>query len=106
MKSKQIGSGHRGTDEGAKLAGYRDLWVDDVLVNHSEFGTSGFNGLPAGFRDFVNGSYNSMGSSGYFLSSESSSSNAWNRRLWDYYSKVRRFSNYKEFGFSIRCLAD
>jgi hypothetical protein len=40
--------GGRGTDEGSKLAGNSDLWSDGGLENNSEFGTSGFNGLPAG----------------------------------------------------------
>jgi uncharacterized protein (TIGR02145 family) len=44
------GTGDRGTNEGSKLAGNSDLWNDGVLVNNSEFGTSGFNALPAGYR--------------------------------------------------------
>jgi len=100
-------TGYRGTDEGSKLAGNGDLWTDGDLVNNSEFGTSGFNVIPAGYRNFSNGFYNSMGFSGYFWSSsEYSSSTAWYRDLYYYYSSVNRGANSKQLSFSIRCLGD
>ena len=53
-------SGWRGTDEGSRLAGRADLWTNGILVNDSEFGTSGFTALPGGFRNEY-GSYSGMG---------------------------------------------
>ena len=48
-------TGWRGTDEGSKLAGKADLWNKGNLENNSEFGTSSFNGIPAGSRDSDSG---------------------------------------------------
>jgi len=99
--------GWRGTDEGSKLAGNADLWNSGNLENNSEFGTSGFNVLPAGYRNDYNGTYSSTGFSGYFWSSSGSSSNyAWYRLLNYNYSNVYRNIDYKQNGFSIRCLRD
>ena len=68
---------------------------------------SGFTALPAGYRNFNFGSYDGMGSSGYFWSSsESSSNSAWYRELSYGSSSVYRYANYKQFGFSVRCLGD
>ena len=62
-------TGYRGTDEGSKLAGNSDLWNSGNLENNSEFGTSGFNVLPAGYRHSTSGYYYYMGYSGSFWSS-------------------------------------
>ena len=98
--------GWRGTDEGSQLAGNSDLWRDDNLENNSEFGTSGFNVLPAGFRD-DNGTYSSMGNSGSpWSSSEDGSDDAWARNLYYSYPSVFRGFGNRHLGFSIRCLKD
>ncbi len=106
-ESEANDTGWRGTNEGSKLAGNSDLWGDGDLVNNSEFGTSGFNVLPAGYRYYLNGLCSSMGNFGYFWSSsEYSSLTAWNRRLNSFSSDVYRDYDNKQFGFSIRCLGD
>ena len=92
------------------LAGNSDLWNDGNLDNNSEFGTSGFNGLPAGYRKY-SGSYIGMGNYGYFWSSsESNFGSAWHRILYYNGSHVSRSgdnpNNNKQLGFSIRCLKD
>jgi len=98
--------GMRGTNEGSKLAGRADLWVDGALENDSEFGTSGFNLLPGGYRNY-NGYYYYMGLVGYFWSSTENSSNyAWNRVLYYYSSDIDRYDYDKKFGFSVRCIRD
>jgi len=97
----------RGTDEGSQLAGNSNLWNDGDLENNSEFGTSGFDALPAGYRDNSNGSYYNMGNSGAFWSSsEDGSSNAWNRKLDYDSSNVGRNYYTKQSGESVRCLGD
>jgi len=102
-------TGYRGTDEGSKLAGNSELWGDGDLVNNSEFGTSGFNGIPAGDRYDIDGSYYNMGYHGYgyfWSSSETNSTNAWTRKLYYNNSNVYRYTTNKHYGFSIRCLGD
>ena len=100
--------GWRGTDEGSKLAGNSDLWIDENLENNSEFGTSGFNVLPAGYRHNSGGAYNNMGNFGFFWSSsELNSLDAWYRGLYYFSSNVNRhYDGGKQDGFSIRCLGD
>jgi len=68
---------------------------------------SGFTGLPAGYRNGIDGSYSSMGNYGYFWSSSESSSNyAWSRTLNYYSSNVYQSNYYRHYGFSIRCMSD
>jgi len=107
-EAKEAGLSIRGTNEGSKLAGNADLWTNDDLENNSEFGTSGFNVLPAGYRHNGNGAYNNMGNFGFFWSStEDSSSYAWYRGLYYFSSNVNRhYLGGKQDGFSIRCLGD
>jgi uncharacterized protein (TIGR02145 family) len=107
-QSEADGIGYRGTNEGSKLAGRADFWNDGDLVNNAAFGTSEFEFLPGGYRINLGGNYDNMGShGGYFWSStESNSSNAWNRKL-DYNSSEIGRSNYgKSIGFSVRCIRD
>jgi len=106
-ESEANDTGDRGTDEGSQLAGNSDLWNDGELENNSEFGTSGFNGLPAGYRRNSTATYDTMGNRGYFWSSsEYSSYYAWYRMLHYNRSNVTRFNYYKQSGFSVRCLGD
>jgi uncharacterized protein (TIGR02145 family) len=68
--------------------------------------TSGFSGLPGGYRNFM-GSFIALGNLGYWWSStESLTNNAWYRFLFYNFDSVTRFSNDKKDGFSIRCLRD
>jgi len=107
---------NRGTNEASKLAGNANLWTGGMisfgdqsgyLINSPEFGTSGFNGLPAGFRNDYFGGYGGMGASASFWSSsEADSSNAWYRGLYYLDSYVDRNDTGKQTGFSIRCLGD
>ncbi len=67
---------------------------------------SGFTALPAGIHS---GSepFQMLGKHGYFWSSSESNSNiAWYRNLGYGYSGMLRFTNHKDFGFSLRCLKD
>ena len=77
------------------------------MKNDIHFGTSGFNGLPSGNRDYSNGNYNSIGIFGAFWSSTAFNNlTAWNRELEYHSAVVYRFNATKQFGFPIRCLKD
>ena len=75
--------------------------------------TSGFAGLPGGFRD-NNGYFKStrcynytIGANGYWWSSsEDDTYDAWSRNLYDYDGNVDRNVYNKRNGFSVRCLRD
>ena len=68
--------------------------------------TSGFAGLPGGNR-YSGGTFNDIGSNGYWWSStEGSTIYAWNRYLYYDYSGVFSFNGRKTTGFSVRCLRD
>jgi uncharacterized protein (TIGR02145 family) len=68
--------------------------------------SSGFSGLPGGDRD-DNGSFSSVGSNGYWWSaSEYDATYAWGRALGSYYSALYRYDDYKDYGFSVRCVRD
>ncbi len=69
--------------------------------------SSGFSGLPGGYRYTNNGYYYYMGDYAYFWSSsESSGDDAWRRRLYNNNSEVYRGGGDKKYGFSVRCVRD
>ena len=105
-ESEANNAGWRGTNEGSKLAGNSDLWNNGDLENNSEFGTSGFSALPAGYRNYNSGNYSTVGNGGYFwsFSEVNSYERVWSRKLDGNYSHVSRYESYKQNGFSIRCL--
>ena len=68
---------------------------------------SGFTALPGGFRNYFNGSFDHLGSNGYFWSSSKEGpNNAWSRTLGWLNANVARYYDYKDDGFSVRCLKD
>jgi uncharacterized protein (TIGR02145 family) len=68
--------------------------------------SSGFSGLPGGYR-YDDGGYFSIGSSGIWWSaSEYSPTYAWYRYLYYNGGNVYRYGNDKQDGFSVRCLRD
>ena len=100
-------TGYRGTNEGSKLAGNADLWDSGVLLNDSEFGSSGFTALPGGYRHYPSGNYYYQGSMAYFLSATSEQSGrAWCFNLHYDDSRVYRSTHYKSHGFAVRLLRD
>ena len=69
--------------------------------------SSGFSGLPGGFRNYY-GTFYRVGNGGYWWSSSAyDSTNAWYRLLFYSGSHVYRNSDLKEtFGFSVRVVRD
>ena len=68
--------------------------------------SSGFSGLPGGYRFDYNGGFANAGSYGYWWSSSPSGSNAWYRYLSDFSESVSRHSLNQRYGFSVRCVRD
>jgi len=90
-----------GPDAGTKMKS-KTGWNE----NGNGTNSSGFSGLPGGYRDF-NGTFSSIGNYGYWWSSsENTTSLAWYRYLYYFSGDVNRSSYIKERGFSVRCLRD
>jgi uncharacterized protein (TIGR02145 family) len=60
---------------------------------------------PGGLRN-NDGNFNNLGNNGYWWSSSSSGSNAWNRNLNYNNGNINRNNNNRTYGFSVRCLRD
>jgi uncharacterized protein (TIGR02145 family) len=76
-------------------------WAGDGNGTNS----SGFSGLPGGFRNY-DGVFYSAGNGGYWWSSSPNGSDAWGRDL-DYYDEsVFRDDSNPQSGFSVRCVRD
>lgn len=68
--------------------------------------TSGWAGLPGGYR-FKDGTFFSVGGYGYWWSSTvNSATSAWYRYLFYNDGNIYRDFGFKEGGFSVRCLRD
>jgi uncharacterized protein (TIGR02145 family) len=80
----------------------------DYGWNNGENGTnsSGFSGLPGGWRGYNNGEFYQAGVKGYWWSSSPSGSNAWSLYLNLSSENVYRVVNDQRHGFSVRCVRD
>ncbi len=75
--------------------------------NTAATNSSGFSGLPGGFRDYNNGNFGNKGFYGYWWSSsEYSTLVAWGRVLNYFGGEAFRDNAYMNYGFSVRCLRD
>jgi uncharacterized protein (TIGR02145 family) len=99
-------TGYRGNNEGAKLAG-TGLWVMGVLTGEAEFGSSGFDVVPGGYRYQDGNYYLYEDYMGYqWSSTEYSPSNAMQRAIQYDRKTVYRDSGDKQYGMSVRCVRD
>ena len=74
--------------------------------NTSATNESGFAGLPGGLR-FSDGSFGVVGDYGYWWSStETNTTYAWYRNLFYNDGTINRYVDFKQDGFSVRCLRD
>jgi uncharacterized protein (TIGR02145 family) len=79
------------------------LWLSP---NQSSANNSGFSGVPGGFRYYF-GDYDGIGDAAHWWSSsEGVTDFAWSRNLQYSSGNAGRFSGYKPYGFSVRCLRD
>ncbi|MEI6556186.1 MAG: fibrobacter succinogenes major paralogous domain-containing protein [Paludibacter sp.] len=76
---------------------------NDLTKNNS----SSFTALPGGNRYHNNGPFSDLGYNGYWwCSTESNATNAWLRRLYYNTNSMNKYNNYKQCGFSVRCVKD
>jgi len=98
---ESITSFFRGTNQGVQMKN-KSGWNNNGNGSNS----SGFSGLPGGYR-FSNGNFFFVGSISYWWSSSDGSETfAWARGLRYNSGGVCRNSNFKENGFSVRCIKD
>lgn len=96
-------TGWRGVEAGGNL---KEIGTSHwASPNTGATNLSGFTGLPAGYRH-TNNSFYYLSYSTYMWSSNESASNAWLRLLYNNFAQVYRYNEYKNFGFSVRCLQD
>ncbi len=95
-------TGLRGIDAGGKLKESGTIHWDPP--NTGATNSSGFTGLPGGVRPYNNSTFENLHAKGYFWSSNESGSSAWCRKLFSDVAQVIRHNNYKDYGFSVRCI--
>jgi uncharacterized protein (TIGR02145 family) len=90
-----------GNDNGNKMKS-TSSWAD----NGNGTNSSGFSGLPGGYRYFNCTFYDFGGYGGWWSSTENGANSAWCRSLHCFDGDVGRYGNSKTVGFSVRCLRD
>jgi uncharacterized protein (TIGR02145 family) len=75
--------------------------------NKDATNSSGFTGLPGGYRRNIGGKFNSIGCLGnWWSSSEDGKTFAWARDLYCYNGYATSYTTFKTDGSSVRCLRD
>jgi uncharacterized protein (TIGR02145 family) len=97
--SDATGYGYRGSDQGYQMKSTSG-WNSGSNGSNS----SGFTGLPGGYR--YSGGFSGNGYFGYWWSASESGSFSWKRTLDYYYDNVLRDYNSRNYGFSARCVRD
>jgi uncharacterized protein (TIGR02145 family) len=83
-----------------------DLWEANASMSGAGDNSSGFSGIPGGYR-YGHGGFVNIGKVGYWWSStESDQNTAWARSLQNYNQSVFRGNYDKVMGLSVRCLKD
>jgi uncharacterized protein (TIGR02145 family) len=88
---------------GSKMAGEISMWNDDLLIQSPEFGSSGFNSRPTGYR--YNGNFWYFGNTAqYWTSSMYNSLESWRRVSTADRTGVARVTSTKSTASSVRCI--
>jgi uncharacterized protein (TIGR02145 family) len=91
---------------GKSSAGKKMKSASGWFENGNGTNSSGFSGLPGGYR-FSDGTFFTIGNYGYWWSStEGDTGSVWYRGLYYDEGYVDRYDCYKTNGFSVRCLRD
>jgi uncharacterized protein (TIGR02145 family) len=96
-----------GDAAGAKLSGSYDLWEEGDLRNHKDFNSTGFAGLPGGYRFYMGPS--SVGiriTSSWWTSSEYSQLFASFWYIFYDSENLDRYENFKRYGLAVRCIRE
>lgn len=96
-------TGWRGTDAGGNLK--RAGTTHWYSPNNGATNSSGFTGLPGGYRS-TGGTFGSLTYYAYFWSSSEDGSLAWYRGLYYDYAQVGRDGSTQAYGLSVRCVRD
>jgi len=96
--------GYLGDGEASAMASSTTLWTNGNLESDPDFGDSGLNVFPAGYRYYDNGDYYNRSDYARLWSSTENGTNAWRRLLYYGNTGVYRYSDSKADGFSVRCL--
>ena len=101
---------YRGTNEGSKLAGNKNTWVNGYLKNDTTFDESGFTAVGGGYRDYY-GTFHNLTATAVFISSTDTLNwSMWYRGLMYNNTKIDRHYGItganKKYGFSVRCVKD
>ena len=99
-ESEANDTGWRGTDQATQMKS-----SPEDSPSWDGTNTSGFSGLAGGNR-YYNGDFYSEGYYGYFWSASADGTFAWGRNLFGGDTGVNRYSSYRRFGFSVRCVRD
>ena len=91
----------RGVDQGSQMKTDYGWYNGGNGAN-----SSGFSGLPGGYRSNYDGDFFNAGSGGYWWSSSPNGSDAWYRFLYFDFENVSRSNYVQRFGFSVRCVRD
>jgi len=83
--------GGMGGSTGSQLSTNEALWTDGLLDSNVDFGTSGFNAIPAFGRSHTDGSFAPEGDRALF---------------WNSNTSIRHNIHYKSSAISIRCIKD
>ncbi|MBN2416618.1 hypothetical protein JXO52_12300 [bacterium] len=96
--------GYRGTDEGGKLKDNSELFWNSP--NEGATNESQFTALPAGGRNYSNGSFMDLSIYAHFWTATEASDDryAWRRRLAYDRADIYRTTVDKPYGFSVRCI--
>lgn len=95
-----------GKDAGTKMkstSGWHDRANGESGNGTNE---SGFNGLPGGYRDGRVIEFTGLSFTGDWWTSTESGTSAWHHDLSFQSHKCARGTNYKRFGFSVRCIKE
>lgn len=98
-------TGYRGTSTGSSMAndGTGAVWIAGNLRTHANFGTSGLDIVPSGYRD-VNGQYLARTNGTYSWTSSESGTDAIRRYLNYSFRGVFRGPIGKPYCFTVRCV--
>ncbi|MCP4312967.1 MAG: PKD domain-containing protein [Bacteroidetes bacterium] len=103
-QSEADDTGYRGNIAGGKLKESGTIhwaYTDNETTNES-----GFTCLPAGLR-YANGGFYFLHVVGnYWSSSDKYTTRAWLRAISDWNGEINRYSETRDYGFSVRCIRD